>query len=146
MSVEANKNTVRKFYEEVWNKGNLDVVYEVFADNYIRNDSRASHPSSGPLGQKEIAAALRGAFSNFKWTIDLLVGEGDMVVGRWTCTGLNDKPWGGLQPSGREARFTGANFFRFNKEGRVVELWNHRDDLGLMQQLGVPIHGGAVDR
>ncbi len=29
--------------------------------------------------------------------------------------------------------------------GKVVEIWNHRDDLGVMQQLGAPIYAGARD-
>jgi hypothetical protein len=29
-------------------------------------------------------------------------------------------------------------------DGKVVEIWNHRDDLGLMEQLGAPIHAGAA--
>jgi len=39
-------------------------------------------------------------------------------------------------------RFSGANLFRF-RGGKVVEIWNHRDDLGLMQRLGVPVYAGA---
>ena len=41
---------------------------------------------------------------------------------------------------------TGANrgsVFRFGDDGKVIEIWNHRDDLGLMEQLGAPIFAGA---
>jgi predicted ester cyclase len=40
--------------------------------------------------------------------------------------------------------FSGINVFRFSN-GKVVELWNHRDDLGLMQQLGAPVYAGASE-
>ena len=40
------------------------------------------------------------------------------------------------------ARFSGVNIFRF-ENGKVSELWNHRDDLRLMQQVGAPIYAGA---
>jgi hypothetical protein len=39
--------------------------------------------------------------------------------------------------------FSGVNVFRF-AGGKVVELWNHRDDLGLLQQLGVEVYAGAA--
>ncbi len=39
--------------------------------------------------------------------------------------------------------FSGVNIFRF-ADGKVIELWNHRDDLGLMQQLGAEIFAGAA--
>jgi hypothetical protein len=36
-----------------------------------------------------------------------------------------------------------VNIFRFGDAGKVVEIWNHRDDLGLMEQLGEPVFAGA---
>jgi hypothetical protein len=35
-----------------------------------------------------------------------------------------------------------VNIFRFDG-GKVVEIWNHRDDLGLMEQLGASVFAGA---
>jgi hypothetical protein len=39
--------------------------------------------------------------------------------------------------------FSGVNVFRF-QAGKVAEIWNHRDDLGLMTQVGAPIYAGAA--
>ena len=61
MSEKANAALVRRFYEQVWANGNLDVADEVFADDYERHDLRAGDPTPGPEGQKEIAAAFRAA-------------------------------------------------------------------------------------
>jgi hypothetical protein len=36
-----------------------------------------------------------------------------------------------------------VNIFRFGDEGKVVEIWNHRDDFGLREQLGAPVFAGA---
>ena len=41
-------------------------------------------------------------------------------------------------------RFSAANIFRF-ADGKVVEIWNHRDDLGLMEQLGALVYAGAAE-
>ena len=64
---DANKALIRRFYDEVWNKGHLDVADEVFADDYVRHDLRPSRALAGPAGQKKIAGACfvdvqRGAF------------------------------------------------------------------------------------
>jgi len=75
--------------------------------------------------------------------VDLILAEGDLVAARWTTEGTNSGPWGGSLPTGKPARFSGVNIFRI-REGKVVELWNHRDDLGLMQQLGAEICAGAA--
>ena len=144
MSVEENKALIRRFCEEVWNKGNLDVMSEIFAPDYVRHDLRPGTPPSGPEGQKKIAADFRAAFPDLRMNIDLLIAEGDMVVVRWTTEGTNTGTWGNVAPTGKHARFSGVNIFRI-RNNRVVELWNHRDDLGLMQQLGAPIFAGSKD-
>ncbi|MGH3143242.1 MAG: ester cyclase [Gaiellales bacterium] len=142
MSTEENKALVRRFYEEVWNRGNADVAYEVFADDYVRHDLRPTEALPGPAGQKKIADDFRAAFPDLEFTIDVIVGEGDFVVGRWTASGTQSGSWGGREPTGRRATFSAVNIFRF-EDGKVAEIWNHRDDLGLMEQLGVPVHAGA---
>jgi steroid delta-isomerase-like uncharacterized protein len=142
MSVEDNKARVRRFYDEVWARGNLDAADELFADDYERHDFRGGEPSPGPEGQKQIAAAFRTAFPDLTWDVDFVIAEGDLVAGRWTAAGTHLGPWAGVVPTGKSMRFSGINVFRF-ADGRVVELWNHRDDLGLMEQLGAPVHAGA---
>jgi hypothetical protein len=42
--------------------------------------------------------------------------------------------------------FSGVNVFRFGADGKVAELWNHRDDLGLMEQIGAPVYAGAAPK
>lgn len=142
MSADKNKALVRRFYEEVWDRGNSDFVYEVFADNYVRHDLRATEALPGPEGQKKIADDFRAAFPDLRITVDLIVGEGDYVVGRWTASGTHRGSWGPIEATGREVTFSAVNIFRF-EDGKVVEIWNHRDDLGLAQQVGAPIYAGA---
>jgi steroid delta-isomerase-like uncharacterized protein len=142
MGVEENKALVRRFYEEVWDRGNVEVAYEVFADDYLRHDLRPTAAAPGPSGQREIAAAFRAAFPDLRWRVDLLLGEGDLVAGRWTASGTNTGPWAGMAATGKPATFSGVNIFRI-RDGKVVEIWNHRDDLGLAQQLGASIYAGA---
>ena len=142
MTAEENKALVRRFYEEVWDRGNTDVAYEVFADGYVRHDLRPGAGLSGPAGQKKIAEDFQAAFPDLEFTIDLLFGEGDFVVGRWTASGTHLGAWGDIEPTGQRATLSAVNIFRF-EDGKVAEIWNHRDDLGLMEQLGVPVHAGA---
>jgi predicted ester cyclase len=67
----------------------------------------------------------------------------DLVAARWTATGTHTDPWGGRPPTRRRAEFSGVNIFRFGPDGKVVEIWNHRDDLGLQEQLGAAVYAGA---
>jgi steroid delta-isomerase-like uncharacterized protein len=142
VSVEENKELVRRFYEKVWNLGETDFAFEVFADDYVRHDFRKTDALPGPAGQKKIADDFRAAFPDLEMTVDFMIGEGDFVAGRWTATGTHTGSWGGVEPTGRRVKFSAVNLYRF-EDGKVAEIWNHRDDLGLMEQLGVPIYAGA---
>lgn len=61
---------------------------------------------------------------------------------RWTASGTHTEPWGSAAPTGRHAEFSGVNIFRFGPTGKVIEIWNHRDDLGLHEQLGTAVYAG----
>jgi steroid delta-isomerase-like uncharacterized protein len=142
MTTSNGKALIQRFNDEVWGRGNLDVVYEVFAADYIRHDLRPGTPLPGPDGQKKIAAEFRAAFPDLKTSIDLMVEEEEFVVSRWTAEGTHTGAWGNIGPTGKRISFCGVNIYRI-RNGKVVEMWNHRDDLGVMQQLGVPIYAGS---
>ncbi|MGH9276442.1 MAG: ester cyclase [Acidimicrobiales bacterium] len=139
----ANKELVRHFYEQVWNLGNTDVALDVFADDYVRHDLRPTESIPGGAGQARIAADFRAAFPDLVFVPELIVAEGDLVVARWTASGTHRGRWGTVEPTGKHVEFSGVNIFRV-EGGKVVEIWNHRDDLGLLQQTGAQVFAGAA--
>lgn len=138
----ATKDLARRFYEEAWGRGELDVIDEVFADDYVRHELRPGVAPPGPEGMKRITTDFRDAFPDLRLEVDILLAEDDFVAARWTASGTHAGRWGAVEPTGRTATFSGVDIFRF-ANGKVVEMWNHRDDLGLREQLGAPIHAGA---
>jgi steroid delta-isomerase-like uncharacterized protein len=144
VGVAENKALVRRFYEEVWDRGNVEFACDVFADDYVRHDLRPTQALPGGAGMAKIAADFRRAFPDARWQVDIVLGEDDFVAARWTATGTHTGKWGEVEPTGRTATFSGVNIYRFHPEGRVAEIWNHRDDLGLMEQLGAPVYAGAA--
>lgn len=145
MTPADNKELVRRFYEEAWGRGELDVIDEVFAEDYVRHDLRPGDPPPGPRGMRQITADFRAAFPDLRFEVDIVMADGDFVASRWTASGTNTGPWGGMPATGRAATFSGVNIFRF-ENGKVAEIWNHRDDLGLREQLGAPIYAGAASQ
>ena len=127
-SEERNKALVRRFYDEVWQKGNLDFADEVFTDTYVRHDPRGGNPPTGARGQKLIAQSFRRDCPDCQFIVDFMLAEGDKVAARWTIRGTH-------KPTGNKLDFVGVNIFRF-AGGKVVEIWNHRDDLAFGQQTG----------
>ena len=144
MGVAENKALVLRFYAEVWGRGNVAYAHDVFADDYVRHDLRQTDPPPGPAGQARIAEDFRRAFPDLEWRVDLVLGEGDLVAARWTAAGTHRGGWGDVGATGRAVTFSGVNVFRFGTEGKVIEIWNHRDDLGLMEQLGGSVFAGAA--
>jgi steroid delta-isomerase-like uncharacterized protein len=145
MAADDNKELVRRFYEEVWDKGNVDVADEVFAHDYVRHDLRATNAAPGSRGTEANRTCLRTAFSDLRFEVEIVIAEVDYVAARWTARGTHTGSWGAVEATGRPMTLSGVNIFRF-EHGRVAEIWNHRDDLGLHEQLGVAVFAGAAPR
>ena len=138
MSFKKHKELVLEFYEEVWGLGNVEFAKKIFDENYIRHDLRPGHPLAGAAGQMQIAGDFRKAFPDLQIAIDLIFGDDEYIAARWTMSGTHAAAWGNHEATNKTVNFSGVNIFRF-ENGKVMEIWNHRDDLGLYQQLGVPV-------
>jgi predicted ester cyclase len=144
VSVEENKALFRRTYEELLNEGNLDVADELVAPEFINHEAPPGR-DRGPESMRGLANMLRTAFPDLSFEIEELVAEGDVVAGRLTMSGTHEGPLMGTPPTGRSVRQDHMHFVRF-RNGKAVEHWGVRDDLGMMQQLGViPEPGQAGD-
>src|SRR6266849_3719612 len=88
MPPAENKALVRRFYEEAWADGALDVIDELFADDYTRHDLRPTQPTPGPEGMKQITADFRSAFPDLRFEVEIMVAEDEFVAARWSGTHL----------------------------------------------------------
>jgi len=133
---EANKNVVRRLFEEVWNNGYLHVADELFAPNYIHHDASTPDVGRGPDSEKKRVTLYRTAFPDLRLTIEDSIAEGETVVARWTCRGAHRSDLNGIAPTGKQFAITGVSVMRF-AGGKMVEGYVNWDALGLTQQLGV---------
>jgi steroid delta-isomerase-like uncharacterized protein len=131
---EQNKQLVRRAIEEVYNRGNLDLVDELVSSNFVAYSP--SEEIRRPSGIKQYVTELRAAFPDLHMTIEDQVADGDRVVTRWTATGTHTGPFHGIPPTGKAGKITGIDIDRI-VNGKTVECWTNSDDLGLLQQLGV---------
>ena len=135
MSV-SNKNVVRRLFEEVWNKGNLQVTDELFTPNYTHHDASTPDVGRGPESEKKRATLYRTAFPDIRFTIDDMIAEGETVMARWSCRATHKGDLSGIAPTGKQININGVSIARFTN-GKMAEGWVNWDALGLMQQLGV---------
>lgn len=130
---EKNKRIERRFYEEAWNKGNIELVDELTAGDYLLHEL-TDDLIVGPDGLKRNIATVRGAFPNLHLTIEDQIAEGDRVVTRWTARGTHQGHFEGIPPTGKEMQVAGISISRL-VAGKFVEAWMSLDRLGLLQQL-----------
>jgi steroid delta-isomerase-like uncharacterized protein len=133
--VEANKALMRRFYEEFWIKGNADAADDIIAEN-IRHQQLPPGWPEGRAGVKELVRAWRRGFPDMREEVELMIGEGDWVLGRFRLTGTHRGEFQGVPPSGRRVDIQGLDLVRI-ADGRIVEWIYHEDALGLFDQLGV---------
>jgi len=131
--LEENKNMVRGAVEEIINQGKLDAVDDYFAKEYIR------HPDPNFKGAgdiKKTVKAVRASFPDYHFAIEDMIAEGDKVVTRYTSKGIHKAEFMGVPPSGKEVTATGIIISRI-ANGKIVEEWQFKDTLAVLQQLGV---------
>src|SRR5262249_35270621 len=126
--VEANKALIRRFIEEVHNKGNFALFNELFAPNYVNH--------SAPANQNDRAAreqgirSYRAAAQDLRVTIDDMIAEGDKVALRWTTHGTERgplrTPLGIAPPTDRPISIPGGQYLPHHQ----------RADRGRMDRLG----------
>jgi predicted ester cyclase len=122
--IEHNKATVRRLIEEVLNGGRLEVIDELYA------------PELAPAARRWITP-FRASFPDVRMEVVELIGEGDKVVGRFTCSATHLGTWLGHAPTGRRfERVDEVSIFRL-RDGRIIHMWSLEDTLGRLEQLGL---------
>jgi steroid delta-isomerase-like uncharacterized protein len=135
MSTEQNKALIVRLVEELFNRGNVGIVGEIFAPDFIENEQLPPGIPTGREGVKVLTTALRTAFPDFKATINDILADGDKVVIRMTWSGTQKGEFMGVPASGKHVSFGVIDIIRI-ANGKFVEHWGQMDSMSLMQQLG----------
>jgi len=135
MSIEDNKRVALRWGQELWSQGNLAVADEIIAPDYIRHDPGDPFPARGPEDVKRIVTMLRTMLPDLRIEVEAVIAEGDIVVSRYTATATDSVGFMGMPPTGKTTRTSAMQMFRFSN-GKIVESWAVRDDLGMLRQLG----------
>ncbi len=133
MSIETNKATVRRYYEEVHNQGKREVLKEIAVEDFVEHNPFPGH-GQGLAGLYQRVEMLQTAFT-MNFTIEDIVAEGDKVVVRWTNHNVHHGPFMGISATGKSAIVSGINIYLL-RNSKLAENWDVFDALSLFQQLG----------
>jgi len=127
---------------EIWNAGNLALVDELYAPEFVSHNYATNEEQVGLDALKEGITSTRTAFPDFNLTNDEIIVMGDKTVTRWTMTGTNTGPLqaseGELTPTGKKVRVSGVTIARRVNE-KIVEEWDYFNVLDMAIQLGFTI-------
>ncbi len=134
---EENKALADRFHMDVFQEENLNVADEILSPDFVWHGALGpGEDQRGPEGTKEVASAVIGAFPDRRITHEDIIAEGDKVLIRWSLSGTHQGELMGIPATGRRVTVTGFDLFRI-EGGKIVEMWQEADQLGMMQQLGV---------
>jgi len=132
-----NKQLVRRWFEEVWNKGRTEAIHEMFAEDGIAH-GLSDDPAAPLVGPKHFVgfhAKFREAFPDIIVTVDDTVAEGDKVAARCCVRGKHSGHSLGIAATNSPVEFTGMTIVRI-RDGKIVEAWNNFDFMKMYRQIG----------
>jgi len=133
-SEEMNMTQMKKFYTEVINKGNIDLMDKLCQKDFVEHEALPG-VASNLEGVKQFFTMYRAAFPDLKFTVDQMIAKDDKVVTHITITGTQEGEFMGVPASGKKINLKGIDIVRF-VDGKAVEHWGVTDTMTMMQQIG----------
>ena len=134
--LERNKLTARRTLERAFNERDFAALDDGFTPDALIHDPGVDF--HGPAELRQGLERLLEAFSDFHFTVEDQLAEGDRVMIRYRGQGTHRGEFLGIPATGQRIDYTGMLLLRL-EGGRIAALWANPDQLGLLQQLGATI-------
>jgi steroid delta-isomerase-like uncharacterized protein len=123
-------------YYGALNTGQFERLDELLSDQFGDHETMFSIPPTR-AGLQEKYALLRGAFSDFRFTVDDSVAADDRIAVRLTVQGTHDGDFMGRPATGAQFRVDSVGIFRI-EDARIVEHWGVFDQMAMLRQVSAP--------
>lgn len=129
MGALENKELARRFYREAIVERNSSACDRLLSADFVHNGERR-----GQEGQRQAVDYFLAAFPDLEHTIELLIGEGDLVAAHQRWAGTHGGEFLGVEPTGRRVEFSSTAILRI-RDGRIVQAWDELDSGAILAQL-----------
>jgi steroid delta-isomerase-like uncharacterized protein len=126
---------VRRVVEEIYNKGNLEVVDEVYSPNFRLHTPMGTF--EGQDGIRQYVRMFREALPDMHLEVDNQLHGDNQIALEWSSTGTHNGPLMGIEPTGKHVENQGSNFVQLDDDGKIVEEHLYWDHLGMLRKLDV---------
>jgi steroid delta-isomerase-like uncharacterized protein len=134
MVAEPGLTLVRRLFEEGVNQRQLAVIDDLVASDFLLHSAVLGDVRGGEAYKRSVQAFLAPC-PDFRASIEDLRAADDCVVARLAYRGTDTGGFFGHPPTGKAFTLTAIYIFRV-VDGRLAELWQEADRLGMIQQLG----------
>lgn len=134
MTAKESLEVVKKLYDEVLNKNNIDFCDGIIAPNFQMHDPNC--PDCKNLqGYKQLQNSYAKAFPNRKVKMNIIFASDDQVAVHWTASVTHKGEYRGISPTNKDIKVTGTSIYKI-ANGKISEMWQSWDRLGLLEQMG----------
>lgn len=133
--IVQNEKIARLYFEEVWNKGNVDLLDSLLTQDYI-NHTPSAPTVPGPGGLKPIVLAIRRAFPDLHFSIEDIIATNDHITIRTIMSGTQRDSLFNIPPTGKFIKVNQINIEKL-RGGRIAEHWRVTDELTMFRQMGL---------
>jgi steroid delta-isomerase-like uncharacterized protein len=135
ISAEKDNKAIMRQFWDVWEQGNIDLLDDLLAPEYVNHTLATPDLPSGPEGVKEVVSMFRSGVPDLRVVIEDMIAEGDRVATRYALEGTHGGDLFGVAPTGRHLTIKSMTVERLSG-GKIVEHWRVTDELDMMRQLG----------
>jgi steroid delta-isomerase-like uncharacterized protein len=135
MPVAENVALMRRWFQEVWNDGRVQTIYDLLAENISGwGQDVPGVEIRKPADFVALYNRLHGAFPDMKLTVEDVFGADDKVVVRWSAVMTHTGNHLGMPATNKGVHITGITIARI-ADGKIAQGWDNWDQLALMQQV-----------
>jgi len=130
------KATMQRTYDELFSQGNLGVIDELLADDFVEHEELPPGVPPGKEAPRALVTMMRNAFPDFSAVVEEMLQDGSKVITRARFSGTHRGEFMGIPPTGKKFDIPVIDIVEF-RDGKAIGHWGIMDMAGLMQQLGV---------
>ncbi len=131
--MNKNKEIVKSYYENLWNKKDKSYIDKLFHDDILFRGT-LDVETHGKKEFEEYFDMILHALPNLYHGVELMIAENNLVSARAIYNGTHLGKLFDIEATNKRIRYNGASFFRI-EDDKIKEIWVLGDLNSLYKQL-----------